>query len=222
MKVHQFMLVLSAVAAACGGGGQSGESNCTDGLDNDADGYIDCADQDCAGTAACMGPDGGVCTMTMCGAACVNTMTDDRNCGGCGKSCPNDFTCSGGGCAAVFRKEVISTSNVPSCNEVCAQVGRSCAKRCSAEMLGMTMGCTATFQRRALSVDTGTLAGLGHWCRSGFNCPDPSTDLYISSQSISDPSPAQDDCAAAPSPLILGSCESTIKWIDCCCVAAPV
>jgi hypothetical protein len=32
---------------------QCGNENCTDGVDNDGDGQIDCADTDCAGNDAC-------------------------------------------------------------------------------------------------------------------------------------------------------------------------
>ncbi|NOX26204.1 MAG: LamG domain-containing protein [Deltaproteobacteria bacterium] len=39
-----------------GGSGASGtETNCTDGIDNDHDGYTDCADQDCQANPACVG-----------------------------------------------------------------------------------------------------------------------------------------------------------------------
>ena len=38
-----------------GGGGGGSEVNCTDGVDDDADGLIDCADSDCATDPACTG-----------------------------------------------------------------------------------------------------------------------------------------------------------------------
>ena len=36
----------------------SSETNCTDGLDNDGDGFIDCLDSDCNGVSGCeFGPE---------------------------------------------------------------------------------------------------------------------------------------------------------------------
>lgn len=41
---------------------------------------------------------GAGCTGIMCGAECVDTMTDPLNCGGCGISCLDGMHCSGGTC----------------------------------------------------------------------------------------------------------------------------
>jgi hypothetical protein len=53
--------------ASCPGGGP--ETNCTNGLDDDGDGAIDCADSDCASDPACQGPT----TETNC----TNLLDDD-------------------------------------------------------------------------------------------------------------------------------------------------
>ena len=44
------------------GGGSGSETSCTDGLDDDGDGDIDCADSDCASDPACTGGGGPTCT----------------------------------------------------------------------------------------------------------------------------------------------------------------
>ncbi|MFH1215134.1 MAG: hypothetical protein V1706_01390, partial [Pseudomonadota bacterium] len=43
------------------GGAWCPEANCTDGLDNDEDAYVDCGDPDCAGAVNCL-PDAEICT----------------------------------------------------------------------------------------------------------------------------------------------------------------
>ena len=48
---------------ASGGGGPTTEASCTDGLDDDGDGAVDCADSDCAADPACTGGGGGTCVV---------------------------------------------------------------------------------------------------------------------------------------------------------------
>lgn len=53
------ILILFVVIGACGGRSKSKSENtaplCSDGIDNDTDGYVDCGDQDCLKFAICMG-----------------------------------------------------------------------------------------------------------------------------------------------------------------------
>ena len=54
-----YIAIISAAIIGCaaggddGGGSQTGEIDCSDGLDNDSDGFIDCDDTDCEGETEC-------------------------------------------------------------------------------------------------------------------------------------------------------------------------
>src|SRR5262245_51650650 len=75
------------------------------------------------------GPDGGRAACTaMCNGACVDTKTDDKNCGKCGTVCPTGATCTASACqcqnstlrcgnACVDSKT--DTSNCGKCGLVC-------------------------------------------------------------------------------------------------------
>ena len=60
---------LNITGGACGSG--VGETACTDRIDNDRDGAIDCADPDCAGTAACAVPSSET--------SCTDVVDNDRD-----------------------------------------------------------------------------------------------------------------------------------------------
>ncbi len=81
-----------------GGGGDAGVENCSDGIDNDGDGLVDCADSDCAGTTACTP----VCmnAMTVMDGSVVNGDTStstDHSSGSC------QATGGGGGKDDVYK-----------------------------------------------------------------------------------------------------------------------
>jgi hypothetical protein len=46
---------VTLTVSAAGAGSPTTETSCTDGVDNDSDGNVDCADTDCAGNSACNG-----------------------------------------------------------------------------------------------------------------------------------------------------------------------
>lgn len=60
MGWQPLVMALGALALGCGGGGR--ERDCADGADDDGDGWVDCADQDCA---------------SVCGEQCANLNDDD-------------------------------------------------------------------------------------------------------------------------------------------------
>jgi alpha-tubulin suppressor-like RCC1 family protein len=106
-------------------GGQTTETSCGDGKDNDCDGLVDCADPDCnrkkcgsAGTDRC------------CGGHCTDTTFDENNCGGCGIRCkdPDGSGQFGPTCARVtdsdgVRGQCLCTLNAQ-CNNNPGQICR--------------------------------------------------------------------------------------------------
>jgi hypothetical protein len=76
----------------------SGETSCGDGADNDCDGLIDCADNDCAAvTCATAGGSAGVCDAGAC--VCDKTETRETTCGdGKDNDCDNLIDCADPDC----------------------------------------------------------------------------------------------------------------------------
>ena len=95
MTSRTLLCALTLTLMACDPGG-SGETSCTDGVDNDMNGQTDCADPACAAFVGCVGqpeggvPDGGAGDGG--GPAC-----DSTNCTGC---CDGDRCLSGASLAA--------------------------------------------------------------------------------------------------------------------------
>jgi len=74
------------------------ESNCTDGIDEDCDGQVDCADSDCADDSACSS--GTVCGNGVCegnGEDCFSCSSDCRCAGPNCNACCGDGICGGNG-----------------------------------------------------------------------------------------------------------------------------
>lgn len=74
-------------ACACPSGTR--ETSCSDGVDNDCDGAVDCADSDCPERTQC----GSAVNTRCCGGACVNTESDANNCQACGSKCASGKSC---------------------------------------------------------------------------------------------------------------------------------
>jgi hypothetical protein len=93
---------------SCAGGGgctptETTEVTCTDGLDNDCDGAIDCADSDCASDPAC-------------GGGCTPTEPTEMTCNdGLDNDCDGFVDCADSDCAAD-----------PACAPACSPKGASC------------------------------------------------------------------------------------------------
>ncbi len=81
------------------------ETSCTDGLDDDCDGDIDCADADCAGVSC---DDGSVCTTD---DACQS----DGTCGGTAIDCDDGNDCTDDSCDPV--EGCHSTNNTADCDD---------------------------------------------------------------------------------------------------------
>jgi len=101
-----------------------------------------------------------------CGGACVNLMSDPRNCGACGRRCQLNATCSNGSCTCV--------------NGACPDPAASC---CPASASPLTCMCSSgTFQvpgtptpdcQPVASCPPGTTACIGPFCQAC--CPTGST-----------------------------------------------
>lgn len=78
--MNRALIVSSLVFAACSG--EPLREICNDGIDNDKNGFADCADRDCAGKPECAPPNYGSCSK--CGQdcttqqMCVVNVSDDR------------------------------------------------------------------------------------------------------------------------------------------------
>jgi len=80
----------------------------------------------------CKGP------LTSCKAAgieaCVDTKTDTKNCGGCGKTCNSGFSCQQGSCMCATGQASCKVSGVSACvslktdNKNCGACGTACTK----------------------------------------------------------------------------------------------
>jgi len=82
------------IALRCGCSGNGGaaepvERSCSDGVDNDCDGRIDCGDEDCSGQRCGDGD-----TWRCCGEGCVDVSATKSHCGGCGLNCKGPGSCS--------------------------------------------------------------------------------------------------------------------------------
>jgi hypothetical protein len=116
---------------------------CGDGLDNDCDGSVDCADSDCA-TKQCGAAANNVC----CGTSCVNLATDSLNCGGCGLACQNGKACSATGAAP------------PSGRCICAAAG-DCPS-------GSSQTCTSSGNTRCSCNNNNAQCASGETCSSNY------------------------------------------------------
>jgi hypothetical protein len=72
------------------GGGTAHETNCSNLIDDDGDGFTDCADSDCASQHCSTLSTASIC----CGTSCIDTAQNPLNCGGCGLACATGQLCT--------------------------------------------------------------------------------------------------------------------------------
>jgi hypothetical protein len=77
---------------ACDAGTQT--EICTDGIDNDCDSLIDCADPSCLRQHCSTSNTASVCCGGTGGAACIDVSTDPLHCGSCGAACGAGRACT--------------------------------------------------------------------------------------------------------------------------------
>ena len=126
------MAALIALASACATGSTAAEARPDSGKLRDAaasashDGGTTTKD---GGSASV--PDASTCDLTLCGGLCVDTSSDDNDCGSCFNVCGTGTTCNGGLCQGQ------PTSNAPS-------QGGCAHDLCTASLGYLTPGCDPT------------------------------------------------------------------------------
>jgi chitobiase/beta-hexosaminidase-like protein/stigma-specific protein Stig1 len=61
--------------------------------------------------------------LTACGTSCVDTMSDNDNCGACGATCTTGQVCCGGACTVT----ALDSANCGSCGYACPMSGATCS-----------------------------------------------------------------------------------------------
>jgi hypothetical protein len=119
---------------------------------------------------------------TSCGGACVNTQTDNNNCGMCGMVCPMGQSCQMGRCACPTGQTACGTP--PACVNLmtdranCGMCGRACTvmgQTCTAGTCACPMGQTACGSGTAaacvdLQTDASNCGMCGRACSRGTAC----------------------------------------------------
>ena len=144
----------------------------------------DTATGDDTGTAVDTGVDTGtdagcVAPKKTCGTSCVDTTSDDANCGGCGIACSGATHCvssacvCGAGsitCGSACVDPATDSSNCGGCGKACA-TGETCASGvCSACATGKVVCGTAPGACTDLSSDDANCGACGTACTGGTHC----------------------------------------------------
>ena len=121
--------------------------------------------------APCVGP------RQMCGKLCLDTSSDNSNCGSCGSVCPAGRTCTGGTCACTMGATLCGTRCAYTLSDStnCGGCGRACAtgQNCSGGLCSST--CTeprrmcGPFCTDTLS-DNSNCGSCGRACAPGTTC----------------------------------------------------
>ena len=164
-------------ARACGEAGGAVECACGDGADNDGNGATDCDDAACAGDPACEPCPTG---QERCNGVCIDTQTDEANCGSCGNACTTGETCEAGVCSG----DPGCTPPQTECNGTCTDTQTDpnncgeCANACAPGQTCTAGDCTgcATGQTDCngtcvdLSGDEANCGTCGTACQTGQTC----------------------------------------------------
>jgi len=111
---------------------------------------------------------------TLCaGKGCINTSSDNSNCGGCGKGCPIGKTCSDGQCTVPVKELVTvdpcSLGGNVSCGGTCINIHGSDSKNCGGCGWECPAGLTCYQGECSMDCPAGQID-----CQ--YNCYDPKTD----------------------------------------------
>lgn len=128
----------------------------------------------------------GGATPTCCAGACVNTATNERNCGSCGETCPPGQTCCGGTCANLATDE----ANCSACGASCGAGQACCGGVCldtsedpeNCGGCGTACGANAVCEEGACACPPDTLACNGQ-CACYYQHCGCATDLECQSRS---------------------------------------
>lgn len=109
-------------------------------------------------------------TQTLCGTTCVDTQSDDANCGACGTVCPTGQTCMAGACACASGQMLCGTGSAAHCvdtqadNANCGACDTACpaAQTCTSGVCACPAGQTLC--------GTGSAAQCVNTQTDGANC----------------------------------------------------
>ncbi len=112
--------------------------------------------------------DGSTCNLTVCGSFCVDTTSDNNNCGGCNKVCPSGSSCTNGQCVCSGGLSLCSgtcvdtmsdNSNCGSCNHVCASNTTCTSGTCQTQASGAPPQGSCSHSLCDLNDDTALVPG---------------------------------------------------------------